>query len=58
VYLFRLAEGEIYTPGILKEHVDLKVPDVESTVRISGTWDVPVFQVDDNDPVNIRPCLC
>jgi putative ABC transport system permease protein len=52
VYLFSLAEGEIYTPGILKEHVDQKVPDVESTVRISGTWDVPVFQVDENDPVN------
>jgi putative ABC transport system permease protein len=51
VYLFSLSEGEIYTPGILKEHVDLNVPDVESTVRISGTWEVPVFQVDGMDPI-------
>ena len=51
VYLFRLSEGSIYTPGILKEHIDMNIPGVESTVRISGTWEAPVFQVESNEPI-------
>lgn len=51
VYLYGLSEDRIYTPGILKEHIDAKVPDVESSVRISGTWEVPVFQVENNEPI-------
>ena len=27
----------IYTPGVLKDNIDLSVPGVESTVRIAGT---------------------
>ena len=50
VYLYGL-EDHVYTPGILKEHIDMKVPGVESTVRISGTWDTPVFQVENKDPI-------
>ncbi|MFH0843167.1 MAG: ABC transporter permease [Bacteroidota bacterium] len=50
VYLYGLSGDRIYTPGILKEHIDMKIPGVESTVRISGTWDVPVFQVENNEP--------
>ena len=41
----------IYTPGVLKDHIDLSVPGVESTVRIAGTWEAPVFQVADKDPI-------
>jgi putative ABC transport system permease protein len=50
VYLYGLGD-HIYTPGILKEHIDAKVPGVEATVRISGTWEAPVFQVENNEPI-------
>ncbi len=51
VYLYGLSEGSIYTPGILKEQIDMKIPGVESTVRISGTWEPPVFQVENKEPL-------
>jgi len=44
-------EDHIYTPGILKEHIDEKVPGVESAVRISGTWEAPVFQTENREPI-------
>ncbi len=50
VYLYGLGD-HIYTPGILKEQIDAKVPGVETTVRISGTWDAPVFQTENNEPI-------
>jgi len=50
VYLYGL-EDHIYTPGILKENIDAKVPGVESTVRISGTWEAPVFQTENREPI-------
>jgi putative ABC transport system permease protein len=53
VYIYGLNEldDRIYTPGILKEHIDANVPGIESVVRISGTWEAPVFQVENNDPI-------
>jgi putative ABC transport system permease protein len=51
VYIYGLTEDQIYTPGILKEHIDAKIPGVESSVRIGGSWEAPVFQVDDNEPL-------
>ena len=50
VYLYGL-EDHIYTPGILKEHIDMKVPGVESTVRVCGSWEPPVFQVENKEPI-------
>ncbi len=50
VYLYGL-EDHFYTPGILKEHIDLKVPGVETTVRMGGTWEPPVFQAEDKEPI-------
>ncbi len=41
----------IYTPGVLKDNIDLSVPGVESTVRIAGTWEAPVFQIAGKDPI-------
>jgi putative ABC transport system permease protein len=41
----------IYTPGILKEHINLNIPGVESVVRMSGTWDAPVFQAVGKEPI-------
>lgn len=51
VYLYGLESDHVYTPGILKENIDAKVPGVESTVRISGTWEVPVFKSENKEPV-------
>ena len=39
------------TPAILKDQIDLNIPEVESAVRVAGTWEEPVFQVDDHDPI-------
>ncbi len=50
VYLYGLAD-HFYTPGVLKEHIDMNVPGVESTVRVGGTWEPPVFQVEGKEPV-------
>jgi putative ABC transport system permease protein len=41
----------IYSPGILKEHIDLKIPGVESTVRMISTWEAPVFKADAKEPI-------
>ena len=51
VYLYGLSEDRIYTPGILKDHIDLNIPGVESAVRIGGSWEAPVFQVENNEPI-------
>jgi putative ABC transport system permease protein len=50
IYLYGL-DDHIYTPGILKENIDMKVPGVESTVRIGGTWEAPVLQVENKEPI-------
>ena len=39
------------TPGILKEYIDQNIPGVESSVRIAGSWENPVFQVEDKEPI-------
>ncbi len=51
VFLYGDLNKGIYTPAILKEHIDLSVPGVESTVRMVAAWEAPVFQVGNNDPI-------
>jgi putative ABC transport system permease protein len=51
VYLYLPSDDRIYTPGVLKENIEMKVPGVESTVRIIGTWEAPVFQAESREPV-------
>jgi putative ABC transport system permease protein len=51
VYLYLRSENTVYTPGILKDNIDLKVPGIESAVRITGTWEAPVFQAENREPV-------
>jgi len=46
-----LTEGRMNIPAILKDQIDLNIPEIESTVRIAGTWEAPVFQVDNHDPI-------
>jgi putative ABC transport system permease protein len=41
----------IYTPGILKDHIDMSIPGVESTLRMAGTWEHPVFQSEGKEPI-------
>lgn len=38
-------------PAVLKDQIDLNIPEVESAVRVAGIWEEPVFQVNDHDPV-------
>lgn len=50
VYLYRL-EDRVYTPGVLKDHIDVKIPGIESTVRVGGSWEPPVLQVENKEPI-------
>jgi putative ABC transport system permease protein len=48
-------EKEIYgavLPGVLKEQIDIQIPDVESTLRMRRTWIQPVFKADKGEPIN------
>ena len=40
------------TPGILKREIDNQVPAIISSVRITHTWNTPVFKVENKEPVN------
>jgi putative ABC transport system permease protein len=51
VYLFADFKGRVYMPAILKDQVDLNVPEVESAISVAGLGNAPVFQVGDRDPV-------
>jgi putative ABC transport system permease protein len=51
VYLFADLHGQMHMPAILKDHIDLNIPEVESTVRMASTWETPVFQAGDREPI-------
>ena len=53
VYLYSESGNlpRIYTPGVLKDAIDQNIPEVESTLRIAGTWEAPVFQAEDQEPI-------
>ena len=54
LYLYSDLKNEfknLNAPAVLKDQIDLNIPEVESAVRVAGTWEEPVFQVDDNDPI-------
>lgn len=51
VYLFADLKGRVYMPAILKDQIDLNIPEVESAVRVGGMGDAPVFQAGDRDPI-------
>jgi putative ABC transport system permease protein len=52
VFLYATSDDNINIPGILKDNIINKVPGVESVIRIAGTWETPVFQTENIDPVN------
>jgi putative ABC transport system permease protein len=51
VYLYVKSTGSIYTPGILKETIDNKIPGIENIVRMVGSWEPPVFEADGGVPI-------
>ena len=51
VFLFANMKGRVYMPAILKDQIDLNIPEVETTIRLAGTWEAPVFQVEGHDPI-------
>jgi putative ABC transport system permease protein len=51
VYMYLPSADRIYTPGILKETIETKVSGVESVIRLTGTWEPPVFQTENGEPV-------
>jgi ABC-type antimicrobial peptide transport system permease subunit len=51
IFLYGDFKEAVLFPALLKDQIDSNVPGVESTVRISGTWNVPVFQVENREPI-------
>jgi putative ABC transport system permease protein len=51
IYFFGDFKGRVYMPAILKDQVDLNVPEVEAAIRVSGMLESPVFQVGERDLV-------
>ena len=51
VYLFAKENNAIYSPAVLKDQIDLSVPDVEATVRMASMWQAPVFQAGNREPI-------
>jgi putative ABC transport system permease protein len=51
VYLFADMYGQLHMPAILKDQIDLNIPEVESSVRMASTWETPVFQAGDREPI-------
>jgi putative ABC transport system permease protein len=51
VYLFGDFKGRVYMPAILKDQIDLNIPEVESAISVSGMGDAPVFQAGERDQV-------
>jgi putative ABC transport system permease protein len=51
LFLYADYNGRMYMPAILKDQIDLNIPEVESTVRFAGGWEAPVFQAGDRDPI-------
>jgi putative ABC transport system permease protein len=52
VYLLAEMGIKMHLPGILKDQIDLNVPEVESTVRMASVWETPVFQAGDREPIS------
>jgi putative ABC transport system permease protein len=51
VYLFAQMGEKMYMPAVLKDEIDTKIPEVESTVRLAGAWEAPVFQAEGREAI-------
>jgi putative ABC transport system permease protein len=50
-YLLKKSPDAIYLPGILYETIREKIPGLKSVVRITGSWEPPVFQSGNKEPL-------
>jgi putative ABC transport system permease protein len=50
-YLLKKNPDAIYLPGILYETIIGKIPGLKSLVRITGSWEPPVFQSGNKEPL-------
>ncbi len=51
IYVVKNGDNRIFSPAILKENIELKVPGVMKVIRISGTWNAPVFKTESGYPI-------
>jgi putative ABC transport system permease protein len=51
VYLLKKEAKGIYLPGILTETIKNKVPGLNSVIRITGSWEPPVFKANNKEPI-------
>ncbi len=51
IYLIGKPGAGMNTPAILKPHIDMEVPGVEASIRVAGTWQAPVFQTENGEPI-------
>ncbi len=51
VFIFSKEGNKVYTPAILKDQIDLSIPEVESTVRMASSWETTVFQYGEKEPI-------
>ena len=51
IYLIGKPGAGMNTPAVLKPHIDMEVPGVEASIRVAGTWQAPVFQTENGEPI-------
>jgi putative ABC transport system permease protein len=51
VFLLKKNNNAIFTPAILAETIEGKIPGVKSIVRVTPAWETVVFQTDDKEPL-------
>ncbi|MCT4591016.1 MAG: ABC transporter permease [Carboxylicivirga sp.] len=51
-FLFKRKDSSISVPGVLRDIVIDEIAGVKKAIRLKDTWDVPVLQFGNNDPVN------
>lgn len=53
VYLYVQAKNRsfgLFTPAVLKDNIDEKIPGITASLRIGETWDPPVFKAENSLP--------
>ncbi len=52
LYLLGNSIGPMHMPAVLKDQIDLNIPEVESAVRLADSWEAPVFQAGEHEPIS------
>jgi putative ABC transport system permease protein len=51
IFLYRKSPDGVYISGILAETVKDKVPGLKTVVRTAPSWEAPVFQIGNQEPI-------